>query len=201
MIKPTPNIKKRITYYASMLPVSFTETGVEDSTWTGSDLMLTGIVDINGQPINPDGKYNVPVPVNHQVNHEERMNKAYKLSGKQGVFEYIQKYIREDQEFVNALRHEIFASGNFEVQSIHEQYTKNWLLINTGLSKIEGMSMLCKRVGDEHAEEISLMGDKIISKVSDTKMIKGINDQHLKELDMALNKVYKIKSKVLGINL
>lgn len=66
-----------------------TITGQEEVFWSGEDLLLCNIKEVNGRPVVPDKVYSILIDVIHHVNYKERMIAAYKRLGRQGIADYL----------------------------------------------------------------------------------------------------------------
>jgi len=82
-----PDIKKSLQNLAEKLPVQWTPVGVEKHPISAEDLYLCN------QPVVEGYNYTISVPVNHKVNHFERLRRVFQKHGIEGVKKYVQTQI------------------------------------------------------------------------------------------------------------
>ena len=184
MNKLVPTIKDRIKYYADRLPVEESNFGFEQHSITGEELLLCDHKRINGERIDKNGQYLIDVPVLHRANHEQRLREVYKKSGKEGVFQYLQKYL--DPEHIKALRVEIYESGNFETSKEMMYYRKSMFNIKTSIHEI------AKNKVEYSQEFISDAMDRVIVLITNLKDQLILTEEQKAETDKFLNKAYKL---------
>lgn len=104
MRRITAEIEMKIRKLASSMPVDYFGSKSMD-TISGSELLLSGHKQVEGEDINPDKQYLLPVPVYLMKNHERRLRRAYKGEGREGIIRVIMPYIRDEAK--EAVRNEI----------------------------------------------------------------------------------------------
>lgn len=70
---------------------------------SGKELRLTGYKDVNGQPIEDDKTYELPVPVLKKVDHRHKMRIAHLAEGMQGLYNYLGSYLKPED--LTKIRH------------------------------------------------------------------------------------------------
>lgn len=89
-MKQSKQIEKLLKEIASTLPDSIYEA-LEMQQIKGDEALKTGLkLPINEQ-INPEKEYQFKSPVYHTVNHFNRLKRAYKQKGIEGVNNYLDK--------------------------------------------------------------------------------------------------------------
>jgi hypothetical protein len=61
----------------------------------GKDMKLTGYTEVKGEPIKDDVVYRIPVPVVVNVDHKKNLRTQFLRHGKQGVRNYMKKFMKE----------------------------------------------------------------------------------------------------------
>lgn len=85
--------------------------GQEEVFWSGEDLLLCNVKEVDGEPVNPNLAYSISIDVIHHVNHKERMITAYKRKGRQGIADYLKtvtepEYHEQIQNHIMSKSHE-----------------------------------------------------------------------------------------------
>lgn len=62
----------------------------------GEDLILANQTEIDGEPVDPDKEYLMHLPMTIQVNHTNRIKKAFKRHGRAGVIQYVRPFIKPE---------------------------------------------------------------------------------------------------------
>ena len=88
---------KIISDIAEKMPPKQYMAAHENQRITGSEVLLSGIKEIKGHPIDPEKHYNLKVPVIRMVDHKSRMKKIYKNRGKTGIITYLRSFIQPNQ--------------------------------------------------------------------------------------------------------
>lgn len=87
---------KEFREVAEQLP-PFNYTVKEKYPITGKDLLLTGVTNIEGAPINENQVYDVESPAYHRFNHNRRMKRLYannvRSLGHEGAYKLVKDYI------------------------------------------------------------------------------------------------------------
>ena len=120
--KLSSNQEYVLTMMASRLPESFMAQPPEKESVSGEFLFLSGVdEDEQGNPIDRKKIYNMEVPRRKRIDHEKRLRKIHKKSGRDGVFNYIKSYfMTEDRDSdditkaVKDLKEYFYDSGNYE---------------------------------------------------------------------------------------
>ena len=90
------NILKEMREVAKQLP-AFNYTTKEIYPITGKDLLLTGITEVDGNPIEENLVYDLESPAYHQFNHYRRMKRMYqrnlKSMGHEKSYQLVKDYI------------------------------------------------------------------------------------------------------------
>jgi hypothetical protein len=76
-----------------VVPKLKSETKVTYDKISGDELMLTGIQEVKGKRVEKGKMYRMPVPVIIKVNHEHKLKLAWLRGGKQGVKNYLGRYV------------------------------------------------------------------------------------------------------------
>lgn len=97
MAKINPLLAREIKDLAKALPESQYTTRETDRI-KGSELLLTGVKEVDGEPVKPEEYYTMKNPVLHEVNHERRLRKAYTKYGLEGIRQYIKRFIKPGKE-------------------------------------------------------------------------------------------------------
>ena len=94
-----PHLSEKLVELASMLPyenyVSTTRERIK-----GSDLLLTGVKEVEGKPIDKEKTYLIHNPLLQEKNHKRRLFRAYRKSGFEGVEKYLARYVAKDRRSV-----------------------------------------------------------------------------------------------------
>lgn len=90
-------VLKHIDEIANLLPQVKYNAAVERQKITGVDVRLSGAKEIEGERVDPNKNYLINVPVIREVDHKQRMKRAYKRSGKVGVIHYLRPYVEPDK--------------------------------------------------------------------------------------------------------
>lgn len=80
-------VHKNLRLLAAELPLIF-KSSHETHLVTGQELLDDGIFDINGEKIDPEGKYEQNLPVVIAFNHFRKLKRLYKKFGMEGVTQY-----------------------------------------------------------------------------------------------------------------
>lgn len=89
-MKQSKQIEKLLKEIASTLPDSIYET-LEMQQIKGDDVVQTGLKLLNNEEVIPEKIYEFKSPVYHTVNHFNRLKRAYKAKGIEGVNNYLDK--------------------------------------------------------------------------------------------------------------
>jgi archaellin len=203
-------ISERIAYYANMLPNHNTATGYEQQTISGLDLYLTGTKEVDGVDLDLNKTYIINVPVAHRVNHEQRMATAYKANGKEGVFNYISKFL--EAKHINQLRYEIFSSGSFDEKLNPEVvFKRNKKIAEEKMEELEAGLTKYRRIYNikyndpltgEHektAESLSEQASKVLGFVAQTKIMDGLSRTTIALMDDLINHIYDYQRRITGV--
>lgn len=98
-----PPITRLIELITPRLPL-YKVVGQDITYFTGSELMLTGVKDFKGEPLERDKAYSITMPRIHLYNHEHKMRIAWLAGGLQGVYEYLTPFLSEAS--INTLRNQ-----------------------------------------------------------------------------------------------
>lgn len=90
-----PELDKFIAQMAPKLPER-SRIRMDITYITGAELKLTGFKDYKGKPLVDDTVYELDVPVEKVHNHKFRMRLAFLRYGMQGVYEYLENYLKPD---------------------------------------------------------------------------------------------------------
>lgn len=86
---------KKIRRLASELP-KMTRASEKVEQVSGAEVIASGVKEINGAPVNPNGHYRKKQPVRAPLNHNKHMKRLYYQQGEKGV----QNYVNAVHEFV-----------------------------------------------------------------------------------------------------
>lgn len=89
-MKQSKQIEKLLKEIASTLPDSVYET-LEVQEIKGEDAVKTGLKLPNNEELIPEKIYEFKSPVFHTVNHFNRLKRAYKAKGIEGVNNYLDR--------------------------------------------------------------------------------------------------------------
>ena len=89
-----PPITRLIELLTPRLPL-YKVVGNDVTYFTGSELMLTGIKEFHGEPLERDKAYSINMPRIYYHNHEHKMRQAWLASGLTGVFDYLAPFLSE----------------------------------------------------------------------------------------------------------
>jgi len=94
-----PHLSEKLTELAEMLPhenyVSTTREKIK-----GSDLLLSGVKEVDGKAIDKEKTYLIHNPLLQQKNHKRRLLRAFKSAGFDGVEKYVARYVAKDRREV-----------------------------------------------------------------------------------------------------
>ena len=76
---------------------------MEKTYISGKELRLTGYKDVDGQPIDDEKTYALPVPVRKKVDHRHKLRLAHLAEGMQGVYNYLGAYLKPED--LTKIRH------------------------------------------------------------------------------------------------
>lgn len=107
MVSVKEEIEVFINKMADKLP-EFEHVDNEKTWISGREMLLTGLKMQSGEPIDPDGSYEIEVPiykgamingeaVNKPIDHRYKMRLAWLKHGQQGLFSYLRDYLTEAQ--------------------------------------------------------------------------------------------------------
>lgn len=89
-MKQSKQIEKLLREIASTLPESIYEA-LEIQQIKGDEALKTGLKLPDNEVIDPEKEYQFKSPVYHTVNHFNRLKRAYKAKGIEGVNNYLDK--------------------------------------------------------------------------------------------------------------
>lgn len=76
----------------------------EDEPFWGHELLLCGIKEVKGKPIDKEQIYWIPCPVLRIQDHRSKMHIAYFKEGRLGVMRYLERWMKpDDLEFCRAI--------------------------------------------------------------------------------------------------
>lgn len=94
-----PHLTEKLVELACMLPhESYVSTTRE--RMKGSELLLTGVKEVEGKPIEKEKTYLIHNPLLQEKNHKRRLIRAYRKSGFEGVERYLARYVAKDRREV-----------------------------------------------------------------------------------------------------
>jgi len=67
----------------------FGRNGIETFCWSGQSLLLAGMKEFNGEPVDPIESYSVEFPKLQAVDHRSTMLRLFHKKGKQGLVDYL----------------------------------------------------------------------------------------------------------------
>ena len=84
-----------------------TEATKQYTKWTGEDLLLSNIEEVEGEPVDPEKEYIIGDVMTREVGkkqHHRRMKKAFMKNGVEGVCAYFKKFNLVDREGIHKIR-------------------------------------------------------------------------------------------------
>lgn len=72
---------------------AFKQVGMDPCLFTGHELLLAGVREFEGQPIDPYSTYNMPMPRIKYHRHERMIRREWRYRGMQGVYEYLAPFL------------------------------------------------------------------------------------------------------------
>lgn len=83
----------------SLAPRLTIKRKLSKSLWTGEDLMLTGVKEVDGEPLKKDKVYGVNVPTFVSKDQESAILRAWRRGRKPAVRKYLKDYL--DRQTLN----------------------------------------------------------------------------------------------------
>lgn len=88
---------KVISNISKQMPVILFDAAIERRKTKGEDLLLGGVKEVEGQPVDPEKEYYMTLPVRRTIDHKMRMKNAYSRAGKFGLITYLKPYVKPDK--------------------------------------------------------------------------------------------------------
>lgn len=98
-----PPITRLIELLTPRLPL-YKVVGEDVTYFTGSELLLTGVKDFKGEPLERDKAYGISMPRIQLYNHAHKMRLAWLAHGLTGVYDYLAPFLSEAS--LNKLRNQ-----------------------------------------------------------------------------------------------
>ncbi len=86
-----------ISKFSQELPAIQYTAAIYNSKISGTDVLLAGTKQINGEDVDTEKQYSCKTPLIRDIDHKKRMKRIYNKRGKIGLITYLKPFCKKDQ--------------------------------------------------------------------------------------------------------